>query len=203
MDGGSDDDDDDDNDDDDTDEDDTDEDAYQQNLSSRVQTDASPMDALQRLEAVNAAWEADIACDRESASRVVPPPEHPDLHVFHPHSLLLEGAPLRVAGKPDEPRGRWFEVLEASPAGTDLLIEPAYVVAPAQFTSSTCCHCLRVRDAEEHTTASVQYHCQLCNADETAFCSEHCQAKWSARHELECPLIEPLLGLLFDTPGMH
>ena len=129
----------------------------------------------------------------------LPVPEHPDL--VDPHSLLLEGTPLRVAGTPREPRGRWFELVEACPAGTDLLSEPAFVVAPAQFTVGTCSHCLRVRGEEAHAAAASQYRCHRCNADETSFCSELCKERWSGRHEVECPLIEPLLGLLFDTPG--
>jgi hypothetical protein len=146
------------------------------------------------------AWEADMEPSTQAlqADRLSVP-EHPDL--VDPHSLLLDGTPLRVAGTPREPRGRWFELVEACPAGTDLLIEPAFVVAPAQFTVGTCSHCLRVRGEEAHAAAASQYRCHRCNADETSFCSELCKERWSGRHEVECPLIEPLLGLLFDTPG--
>ena len=178
----------------------------------------STLQALQRLEAINVAWEADVDEGQSidppdidtcrTASTLLAPPGLDN----NPHSLLLEGTPLRVAGKPGEPRGRWFELLEARPAGTDLLVERAFVVAPAQFSAETCCHCLRVRSAEELAAAAggrggrgggalCHNRCILCNADETSFCSERCKEQWGTRHEQECPLIEPLLGLLFDTPG--
>lgn len=112
---------------------------------------------------------------------------------------LVNGQP-----PPEEPRGRRFELLEACAAGADLLVEPAYVVAPAQFTAEACCHCLRVLSDEERDAATATAHrCGVCDADETRFCSEVCRERWGVRHELECPLIEPLLGLLFDAPEVE
>ena len=178
--------------------------SLQQKVDGVAAIESQKIQVVRRLELVNAAWEAGMdpsqlfEAARSFEADRLSVPEHAE--AVDPHRLLLEGTPLRVAGKPREPRGRWFEVLAACPAGTDLLIEPAYV-APAQFTVGTCCHCLRVRGEEEHTAAASQYRCHLCNADETSFCSELCKERWSRRHEVECPLIEPLLGFLFDTPG--
>ena len=74
-------------------------------------------------------------------------------------------------------RGRRFELAEACIAGADLLVEPAYAVAPAQFTAEVCCHCLRVLSAEERGAATA-HRCGLCDADETIFCSKACKERW-------------------------
>lgn len=135
-------------------------------------------------------------------------PEPPEMTVKDPYNWLVQATALRVAGKlengeptTEEPQGRHFVLMEACASGVDLLVEPAYAVAPALFTAEVCCHCLRVLSDEERAAAMASTHrCGLCNADETSFCSEACKERWATRHALECPLVDPLLGLLFHTP---
>lgn len=75
--------------------------------------------------------------------------------------------------------------------------------------SPVCPHCLRrqgltpssaLRAREEVAGGVEAVPCTRCRDAELAFCSARCAEDRGPLHAMECALVEPLLGLLFEVP---